>query len=108
MDDGDLEDLSIDDAKAAIRDFKTKNVVTVDPKKTAKKKGTSRGNMNDCLETDQAKKLMEMGWSTARVKAFMHRKRKPKCVLLSLQRPGRKAGYWRVDRKGTQSLLVVN
>ena len=39
MDDGDLEDLSIDDAKAAIRDFKkTKNVVTVDPKKAAKKK----------------------------------------------------------------------
>ena len=105
MDDGDLEDLSIYDAKAAIRDFKTKNVVTVDPKKTAKKKGTSRGNMNDCLETDQAK-LMEMGWSTARVKALC-KKRKPKCVLLPLQRPGRKAGYWRVDRKGTQSLLVV-
>ena len=38
MDDGDLEDLSIDDAKAAIRDFKKKNLVTVDPKKQRRKK----------------------------------------------------------------------
>ena len=97
MDDGDLEDLSIDDAKAAIRDFKkTKNLVTVDPKKAAKKKGTSRGNMNDCLETDQAKKLMEMGWSTARVKAFMHRKENPNAYYYRFNDLGEKqaTGAW--------------
>ena len=78
MDDGDEEDLSLEDAKRAVEAFAKKDEVHK-PQKILKRKKISvkSGNMNDCLETDQAKKLLAMGWSKARCKAFMHRKQNP-------------------------------
>ena len=54
--DGDEEDLSLEDAKRAVEAFAKKDEVHK-PQKILKRKKISvkSGNMNDCLETDQAK-----------------------------------------------------
>jgi hypothetical protein len=96
MEDGDEEDLTLREAKAAIkraekRKSKKKSapvelatdsplaiVAKAEGAMQVKKKIQYRGsNMNNCLGTDDGKKLLEMGWSEARVKAFLNRKNNP-------------------------------
>ena len=102
MEDGDEEDLTLAETKAAMKLYQKRHAKKaaggaggaplVIKTKTKGSGGSSDANasssgggrvnysgqnMNNCLSTDGAKKLLELGWSDARVKAFMHRESNP-------------------------------